>query len=517
MGMSNRPEGSARVEGYRSASMVVRGEGGSATPTGASKVCLSCHDGTVAVGQTRTGRIAMAGKAAGGFIPLQSNKIGTDLRGSHPVSIRLKPSASLHTPERGQHVRLDPAGNVQCTSCHDPHVESAEPGVTQFLVKGSKGSGLCLSCHALVQFQPAGASHAAPGASSSAATLASGGCAACHLSHGGDGRGRLIRRDAGADDDTACLKCHDGRAAKADLLREVSKVYGHAVRGPHDAAEAPDGAAFRLPEGDPSAPRHAGCADCHEPHRATSRKTDAPMAAGALAGVWGIDASGRRVAEARFEYEVCFKCHADSANQPQARGPVLPDTVRRARIDVNLRRVFDASAASFHPVVGPGKATVVPSLKAPLTTASLVRCGDCHASDTGPGAGGSGPAGPHGSSFLHLLERNYATLDATPESPTAYALCYKCHDRQVLLSAKSSFPLHARHLTAGRATCSACHGAHGVSASAGTPINNAHLIDFDTTIVKPTQFGIRSYAARGPASGSCALTCHGKEHQDLLY
>jgi len=196
---------------------------------------------------------------------------------------------------------------------------------------------------------------------------------------------------------------------------------------------------------------------------------------------------------------------------------VPPDTVRRAKVDVNLRRVFDPSAASSHPLVGPGKAAVVPSLKAPLTAASLIRCTDCHASDTGPGAGGAGPAGPHGSSYPHLLERSYLTQDNTAESPAAYALCYKCHDRQVLLSSRSSFPLHARHLTTARATCSACHGAHGVSASAGTPTGNAHLVDFDTTVVRPTQFGIRSYATRGPASGSCALTCHGKEHQDLGY
>ena len=71
-------------------------------------------------------------------------------------------------------------------------------------------------------------------------------------------------------------------------------------------------------------------------------------------------------------------------------------------------------------------------------------------------------AGAHGSTYRPLLERNYTTADFTSESPTAYALCYKCHDRDVLLSDDSAFRLHAKHVVAGRTPCSACHAAHGV-------------------------------------------------------
>jgi hypothetical protein len=63
-----------------------------------------------------------------------------------------------------------------------------------------------------------------------------------------------------------------------------------------------------------------------------------------------------------------------------------------------------------------------------------------------------------------------------------------------------------------RTPCSACHAVHGVSALAGRPDENAHLIDFDLAIVSPTAAGQRRYVSRGARSGSCALTCHGQEH-----
>jgi hypothetical protein len=231
--------------------------------------------------------------------------------------------------------------------------------------------------------------------------------------------------------------------------------------------------------------------------------------------VWGVDEHGRRIDPAEFEYQICFKCHGDSANQPQgdATSPFAP---RRRSRDVNLRRVFAADAPSSHPVIAPGRNADVPSLRAPLTAASLVRCTDCHASDTGRGTGGNGPRGPHGSTYPALLERQYATADFTSESPAAYALCYKCHDRDVLLSDRSAFRLHRAHVIDRRAPCSTCHVAHGVSAKTGTSENNAHLVDFDVGIVSPAPGGL-SYASAGTRSGSCTLTCHGHRHDAARY
>ena len=50
---------------------------------GDSSLCLSCHDGTVAVGQTQPyGQIQMSGSM------YPADKFGTDLQGSHPFSLK---------------------------------------------------------------------------------------------------------------------------------------------------------------------------------------------------------------------------------------------------------------------------------------------------------------------------------------------------------------------------------------------------------------------------------------------
>lgn len=507
--LSNRPEPRGSYTPYESSTA----SPGLRQVTGASRVCLSCHDGTVAVGETARGPIGMTGGDSR-IGPGRRSLVGTDLRSSHPVSVRMAPSAKLRDPRHGDAVRLDPAGQVQCTSCHDPHDEWGDPQIGKFLVKPSERSGLCASCHAEAQFP--GATHATSNAqfrdreTNQLRAISTAGCSLCHVSHGADKRGRLLRADRQGDD--LCLECHAASTPK-QIGTDVQKPWAHATpdRGVrHDAAEGPDAAsAYALPERAPGMPRHVACVDCHDPHASNPMPGIAPVASGALAGVWGIDLQGRPVAPARNEYEVCLKCHGDSANIPfgATRGGA-----RRASEDTNLRLVFAPTAASFHPVAAPGKNPSVPGLKAGLGAGSLIRCTDCHASDQGPGAGGSGARGPHGSIYPALLERQYRTEDFTPEGPEAYALCYKCHDRDVLLSDRSGFPMHRKHVVDRSAPCSACHDAHGVSSEAGTEQNNAHLVSFDLSIVRPGQAGVARYDAAGVGHGSCNLSCHATPH-----
>ncbi len=127
-------------------------------PDGSSRLCLSCHDGTVAlgeiVGEPRT--VQMAG--ASRLMPGRPGYIGTDLSGSHPVSIVYRESQvtaegdfsdmSLRLFPSDPDVRLDGAGKVQCTSCHDPHADRYfRPGrVPRFWVKPGV-TEVCLACH----------------------------------------------------------------------------------------------------------------------------------------------------------------------------------------------------------------------------------------------------------------------------------------------------------------------------------------------------------------------------------
>jgi predicted CXXCH cytochrome family protein len=533
-GGASRPDpGASKYRAYTSSTL----NAPAGAPARSTRTCLSCHDGTIAVGQTLRGRIAMVG-GKDTLAPNHAANIGTDLRRTHPVSTRLTAGPKLRRPNHDDPIRIDQSGGaVECTSCHDPHREDRDPVQRRFLVKSNRESTLCLSCHVLEGWEANPSAHRASTrplgltpVKTPYSTVSDAGCGACHQSHGASAdRGRLLADET--SEDTTCLKCHNGLLG-ADIARDTRKPVAHAAptgrASGHDGGEGPSAVGHRLPEDSAATARHATCVDCHNPHAAFKLDAQAPAASGALAGVWGIDRNGVRVERVRYEYEVCFKCHGDSANQPQARGPVGAEKLRRQVVDVNLRRAFDLSAPSFHPVEGPGRGAQVPSLVPSLKVTSVIYCSDCHASET---AAAGGPRGPHGSSFTHLLERNLTTVDNTAENPTAYALCYKCHVRDVLLatgatSQTSTFlgkprdqndsgNLHYRHVSQQSTPCTACHASHGVSTTQGNPVNNAHLVDFDVSIVKPNAQGALRYTSNGPASGSCAVSCHGYEHDGL--
>ncbi len=124
-------------------------------PNGSSKLCLSCHDGTIALGSTvASGRIEMAGGIT--TMPSSSDAfVGRDLSGDHPVSFTVtdhlvttnnaKGDVSLRSAtEMRNHplVRLDRESRIQCTTCHDPHRDP----YGDFLLTSKPGE-LCIACH----------------------------------------------------------------------------------------------------------------------------------------------------------------------------------------------------------------------------------------------------------------------------------------------------------------------------------------------------------------------------------
>ena len=124
-------------------------------PNGATKLCLSCHDGTIAVGAVHgiPGGIGMQGVGADGGIPVnRRSNLGTDLSGTHPVSIRFKQDqalqkSSLRWPptDPQNEVGVDADGFVQCTSCHDAHGSRSKK--LPFWNKETFGQ-VCKVCHA---------------------------------------------------------------------------------------------------------------------------------------------------------------------------------------------------------------------------------------------------------------------------------------------------------------------------------------------------------------------------------
>ncbi len=114
-----------------------------------SKLCLSCHDGTVALDSFggQLGATYISGRA----------RIGTDLRAMHPIGIIYNGAlaaadGALHNPD----ARPTPAGgtvtnallygtgNLECGSCHDVHNRD---GHASLLRIPNDRSALCLTCH----------------------------------------------------------------------------------------------------------------------------------------------------------------------------------------------------------------------------------------------------------------------------------------------------------------------------------------------------------------------------------
>jgi len=132
-------------------------------PAGSSKLCLSCHDGTVAIDSFggAVGATTMSGASVIGA--------GANLSDDHPISFVFDSALAsadggLHNPATtnvtiglgGDKERTGTlaqtmliGGQVQCASCHDVHNGATVPGTGgQPLLKVTKaGSALCLTCH----------------------------------------------------------------------------------------------------------------------------------------------------------------------------------------------------------------------------------------------------------------------------------------------------------------------------------------------------------------------------------
>ena len=125
-----------------------------------SLICLSCHDGTIAVnslnnvpGPAGAGTYGTpGGSGLDGVGRLSSSShayVGTDLSDDHPVGITYDSTqdTSFH-PKTGNGQSypdklLSDGLYVECTSCHNPHDDT----FSDFLIESNAGSNLCLRCH----------------------------------------------------------------------------------------------------------------------------------------------------------------------------------------------------------------------------------------------------------------------------------------------------------------------------------------------------------------------------------
>ena len=120
---------------------------------GPSRLCISCHDGTIAVD--------IALKADSSRMIAPPSRIGADgtLASDHPIGFDYIAAAAADgeiqpaTAEFSTGTIADylfTAGSVQimtCSTCHDVHEQGEPFPFGKFLHVNNTGSALCLSCH----------------------------------------------------------------------------------------------------------------------------------------------------------------------------------------------------------------------------------------------------------------------------------------------------------------------------------------------------------------------------------
>jgi predicted CXXCH cytochrome family protein len=517
---------------------------------GSSSLCLSCHDGTVAPGQTVAYKtIPMTGQMRA------IDQFSTNLQGSHPFSMVLPlvdaPDLAASLVPQGK--TLDPTGtialvngNIECTSCHNPHVQSMDQLSPNFLLIDSSNGQLCLTCHDPNRVMTGkqnlltgwvGNIHATATNKTllqanvgSYPSVAQNACLSCHAPHNALGGTRLLREPNEQD----CIACHGGGSNMSPAAVNVFAEFANPKVGHpfttgvsvHDAAEA------NLLNNS----RHATCADCHNGH-ASGRVTSfpsPPITRASQNGVTGVSATDgiTAVNPTVNQYENCLRCHGTSVGK--AANPVfgyLPVRAVALGDQLNVIPQFAIGSTSSHPVTHVRmSAFAQPSLLANMLNLDgltqgrsmgvQILCTDCHNSDDNREFGGAGPNGPHGSKFTHILERRYEfsqtvvpgqlisnvfpNPDLSINGP--YAMCGKCHSLTQIVG-NTSFSQHARHINDGF-SCSVCHTPHGMGAVNGT-ISGERMVNFDVNVVAPNGTKPISYSR---ATNSCSLTCHQYAH-----
>lgn len=154
-------------------------------PSEVSLVCLSCHDGTVAIDSIRV--LPRSGwKDSGVHYKMRKNDDGgnncgkcharpngargpgdahnasaayltRDMRDDHPISLDFMAAYNAQNPPEFNPMekitRLTPVkffnGKVECATCHDPHNpdEDNSEGRDPFLRTSNRESALCFTCH----------------------------------------------------------------------------------------------------------------------------------------------------------------------------------------------------------------------------------------------------------------------------------------------------------------------------------------------------------------------------------
>ena len=216
-------------------------------PSGPTKLCLSCHDGTIAMGAVvnPAGGISMA---SGDMLPPGSlANFGLDLSGHHPVSFPYHaalPNVELAAAPPPDLV-FGGTDEVHCITCHDPHRDT----YGRFLLKDNRYSALCVTCHQMTGWSTS--AHATSTASvvgilprppktwPTYTQLNEWGCEACHTPHFAPTAEELLNFTAAPPAPFSCTSagCH---SSEPPPIHGASALGCYGVRRDDRAASPPE-------------------------------------------------------------------------------------------------------------------------------------------------------------------------------------------------------------------------------------------------------------------------------------
>jgi predicted CXXCH cytochrome family protein len=285
--------------------------------------------------------------------------------------------------------------------------------------------------------------------------VASGNCAACHNAHTSEFPKLLVNEGR-----ALCLGCHKEMAQQMQKVKSLHKPV----------------------EGD--------CLQCHEAHASSQIKQ---LKAAPLDLCVSCHAPIKKMAqEAAFKHsavtegQACLNCHTSHGSDLAKLMKSEPAAACLACHDKAITRPGATVVAAVTEISQPG-----------LFKHGPIRDGNC-----------SGCHTPHGGPLPRLLSQPYPETFYQPFKVDAYALCFSCHDKQLVLAQQTegltrfrngTLNLHYVHVNKperGR-SCYSCHSTHASALPShvreSVPYGNWEIpLNFKTTAT----------------GGSCAPGCH---------
>lgn len=316
-----------------------------------SRQCLSCHDGTIAIGGIYAIRGTILGSAlsvndtnANGTMKSSADgHIGSDLSNHHPVGFEYDPSVTIaydsgvktielkNSPDSPIKLYASSGKNyVECASCHDVHSENTKFLRVDVGSHGENVSQTCTSCHEKDGWT--GSAHQSQNNTYSDANVSSRfgtnvvsdlACVNCHTPHNSSTGSEYLLRQVeqntcfqGASDSVSTAPCHSSGGPK-NIESVLSKTYGHGNTllnqdNVHTNLDVLYGTGVsRFPSAskgiDWSDSKHVECMDCHNQHQTKTGTHRTPSdgtnpwypsspsnlisSSGALTGATGVEPS----------------------------------------------------------------------------------------------------------------------------------------------------------------------------------------------------------------------------------